>query len=70
MSIDGEIEKYQDLKSDFAWIKVRASEEGPAGRQLEYYTPIKDGTFKQDIHFFNGEGEYSVSVQLPSKDSE
>ncbi|MBW3112176.1 transglutaminase domain-containing protein [Bacillus sp. MCCB 382] len=70
VSIDGEIEKYQDLKSDFAWIKVRASEEGPAGRQLEYYTPIKDGTFKQDIHFFNGEGEYSVSVQLPSKDSE
>ncbi|MDX8342296.1 transglutaminase domain-containing protein [Rossellomorea sp. YZS02] len=70
VSIDGEIEKYQDLKSDFAWIKVRASEEAPAGRQLEYYTPIKDGKFKQDIHFFNGEGEYSVSVQLPSKDSE
>ena len=70
VSIDGEIEKYQDLKSDFAWIKVRASEEGPAGRQLEYYTPIKDGKFKQDIHFFNGEGEYSVSVQLPSNDRE
>ncbi|WP_226672575.1 transglutaminase domain-containing protein [Rossellomorea aquimaris] len=70
VSINGEIEKYQDLKSDFVWIKVRASEEGPAGRQLEYYTPIEDGTFKQDIHFFNGEGEYSVSVQLPSKDSE
>lgn len=70
VSVKGEIEKYQDLKSDFAWIKVRASEEGPAGRQLEYYTPIEDGKFKQDIHFFNGEGEYSVSVQLPSKDRE
>jgi Transglutaminase-like superfamily len=70
VSVKGEIEKYQDLKSDFAWIKVRASEDGPGGRQLEYYTPIEDGKFKQDIHFFNGEGEYSVSVQLPSKDRE
>ncbi|UTE78757.1 transglutaminase domain-containing protein [Rossellomorea sp. KS-H15a] len=70
VSVKGEIEKYKDLKSDFAWIKVRANEEGPGGRQLEYYTMIEDGKFKQDIHFFNGEGEYSVSVQLPSKDRE
>ncbi|WP_244668299.1 transglutaminase domain-containing protein [Bacillus sp. NTK074B] len=68
--VNGEIEKYQDLKSSYVWIKVRSSEEGPAGRQLEYYTPIKDGKFKQDIHFFNGKGEYSISVQLPSKDRE
>jgi len=45
-------------------------EAGPAGNQHEYYTPIENGKFKQDIHFFNGEGEYKVSVQLPSKDRE
>lgn len=70
VTVDGEIEQHSELKSDYAWIKVRASEEGPAGNQLEYYTPIKNGKFKQNIHFFNGEGEYSVSVQLPSKDRE
>ncbi|MGD6958759.1 transglutaminase domain-containing protein [Rossellomorea aquimaris] len=70
VTVDGEIEQHSELKSDYAWIKVRASEEGPAGKQLEYYTPIKNGKFKQNIHFFNGEGEYSVSVQLPSKDRE
>ncbi|MGD6846732.1 transglutaminase domain-containing protein [Rossellomorea aquimaris] len=70
VTVDGEIEQHSELKSDYAWIKVRAREEGPAGNQLEYYTPIKDGKFKQEIHFFNGEGEYSVSVQLPSKDRE
>ncbi|MGE6754010.1 transglutaminase domain-containing protein [Rossellomorea sp. NPDC071047] len=70
VTVDGEIEQHSELKSEYAWIKVRASEEGPAGNQLEYYTPIKDGKFKQEIHFFNGEGEYSVSVQLPSKDRE
>jgi hypothetical protein len=70
VTVDGEIEQHSELKSDYAWIKVRASEEGHAGKQLEYYTPIKNGKFKQNIHFFNGEGEYSVSVQLPSKDRE
>ena len=68
--IKGAIEKASGLKSDYAWIKVRSKEEGPAGDQLEYYTPIEDGKFKQAIHFFNGEGEYSVRVQLPSKDQE
>jgi ribosome-associated protein YbcJ (S4-like RNA binding protein) len=68
--VEGEIEKHTGLKSDYAWIKVRSTEEGPAGDQLEYYTPIEDGKFKQTIHFFNGEGEYSVKVQLPSKDQE
>lgn len=70
VTVAGEIEQYRKLKSDYAWIKVRAKEEGPAGKQLEYYTPIENGAFKQDIHFFNGEGEYSVSVQLPSTDRE
>ncbi|MGM0854907.1 MAG: transglutaminase domain-containing protein [Bacillota bacterium] len=70
VTVDGEIEQHSELKSDYVWIKVRASEEGPVGKQLEYYTPIRDGKFKQNIHFFNGKGEYSVSVQLPSKDLE
>lgn len=70
VTVEGEIEQHSELKSDYVWIKVRASEGGPAGEQLEYYTPIKNGKFKQNIRFFNGEGEYSVSVQLPSKDRE
>ncbi|MHA7136901.1 transglutaminase domain-containing protein [Rossellomorea arthrocnemi] len=70
VTVDGEIEQHSELKSDYVWIKVRASEEGPAGKQLEYYTPIEDGKFKQNIRLFNGEGEYSVSVLLPSKDRE
>ncbi|MBU8881376.1 transglutaminase-like domain-containing protein [Bacillus sp. FJAT-29790] len=68
--VEGEIGEYSQLKSDYAWIKVHANEEGPAGDQLEYYTPINDGKFRQVIHFFNGEGEYSVKVRLPSTDRE
>ncbi len=70
VTVEGKIEQSDRLKSDFAWIKVRSNEEGPAGSQHEYYAPIKEGKFKQTIHFFNGEGEYQVTVQLPSTDSE
>ncbi|WP_394141452.1 transglutaminase domain-containing protein [Cytobacillus oceanisediminis] len=68
--VEGEVEKHSALMSEYAWIKVRAAEEGPAGYDHEYYTPIKEGNFKQPIRFFNGEGEYRVTVQLPSMDSE
>ncbi|WP_282142505.1 transglutaminase domain-containing protein [Cytobacillus oceanisediminis] len=70
VAVQGEIVKYSDLKSNYAWIKVRSTEDGPAGNDLEYYTPIKEGKFEQSIRLFNGEGEYKVSVQLPSTDSE
>ncbi|AGX04892.1 transglutaminase family protein [Bacillus sp. NRRL B-14911] len=68
--IEGTIEKSASLKSDFVWIKVHAAEEGPAGTDHEYYTKIEDGKFKQELHFFNGEGEYQVKVQIPSMDQE
>lgn len=70
VAVQGEIEKYSDLKSGYAWIKVRSTEDGPAGNDLEYYTPIKEGKFKQNVRLFNGEGEYKITVQLPSTDSE
>ncbi|MGD6843988.1 transglutaminase domain-containing protein [Bacillus infantis] len=68
--VQGTIEKSSSLKSDFVWIKLRADEEGPAGSEHEYYTAIEDGKFKQELHFFNGEGEYQVKVQIPSMDQE
>lgn len=70
VSIEGTIEQFDQLKSDYAWIKIRSNEEAVAGLEHEYYTPIEEGSFKQTIHFFNGEGEYRVTVQLPSKDQE
>ncbi|MBY0124368.1 transglutaminase domain-containing protein [Bacillus sp. S/N-304-OC-R1] len=66
--VEGEIEKHTLLKSDYAWIKVYSKDRGPAGDKHEYFTPIEEGKFKQAIHFFNGEGEYRITVQLPSTD--
>ncbi|MBS4174940.1 transglutaminase-like domain-containing protein [Bacillus sp. FJAT-49736] len=70
VTVEGAIEKYTQLKSEYAWIKVYSKNGGPAGDQYEYYAPIQEGKFKQVIHFFNGEGEYRILVQLPSTDRE
>lgn len=68
--VEGAIEKFSEVKSDYVWIKVRANEEGPAGMEQEYYAPISEGKFKQEISLFNGEGQYEVKVQVPSLDRE
>jgi hypothetical protein len=68
--VEGEIEKFSEIKSDYVWIKVQATEEEPAGMEQEYYAPIKEGKFKQEISLFNGDGQYEVKVQVPSLDRE
>ncbi|MDF1511618.1 transglutaminase domain-containing protein, partial [Robertmurraya sp. DFI.2.37] len=70
VKIEGKIELYNELKSDYVWIKVRSNQEGPAGIEHEYYVPIKDGAFKETLHFFNGEGDHRVTVLLPSTEHE
>ncbi len=68
--VEGEVERHAELKSDHAWIKVVSKDGGPAGKEHEYFSPIVNGKFHQDIQLFNGEGEYRVTVQLPSLDRE
>jgi hypothetical protein len=70
VDIEGDIKEHSGLKSDFVWIKVYSKEDGPTGNTMEYYTPIKDGKFKESLPFFNGEGEYRITVQLPSTEQE
>ncbi|MGD6993271.1 transglutaminase domain-containing protein [Sutcliffiella horikoshii] len=70
IEIAGTVEKHADLKGEYVWIKVRSDEDGPTGNVMEYYAPIQDGEFKENISFFNGEGEYRVTVQLPDTNRE
>ncbi len=68
MTIEGEVKVTDELKEDFVWIKISYGGDAIASQSTEYYTPIKDGIFTQTITLFNGEGEYHVTVLLPSKD--
>jgi hypothetical protein len=68
--IKGKAKKYNSFKSDHVWIKVRSSEEGPNGWDFSYYAPLKEGKFEQKIQLFNGKGNYSVKVSVPSDTAE
>lgn len=68
--IKGKAKKYNSFKSDHVWIKVRSNQEGPNGREFSYYAPLKEGKFEQKVQLFNGKGNYSVKVSVPSDKAE
>ncbi|MCM3745054.1 transglutaminase-like domain-containing protein [Sporosarcina luteola] len=66
VTVEGTVENHDQLQEDYVWIKIRFSGEALSTDSMEYYAPIQDGKFKQDVRLFNGEGEYQVTVMLPS----
>ena len=63
-------EKHEELLGHYAWIKMKTIDGSEENETFEYFTPIQNGVFNQTLHFFNGEGNYSVSIFLPSIDQE
>lgn len=68
VTIEGTIDQYEQLKENFVWIKIQLRGDSLADNMLEYYAPIKDGKFTQNVTLFKGEGEYYITVMAPSKD--
>ncbi|MFC5602621.1 transglutaminase domain-containing protein [Sporosarcina koreensis] len=66
VTVEGTVEHQDQLKENYAWIKIRFAGEALSDDSMEYYAPILDGKFKQEVRLFNGEGEYQVTVMLPS----
>ncbi|MCI1592259.1 transglutaminase-like domain-containing protein [Heyndrickxia oleronia] len=68
LTISGVIEKEAQLKERYAWVKVSSLDIIDSNSVQDYYIPIENGTFKEDIHFYNGKGNYSIRVMLPATD--
>lgn len=69
--IEGTIEKYENLATEYAWIQIVFLEENetvPADGFQEHYIAINDGAFKLDTQLFHGKGKYRVSISLPAND--
>lgn len=69
-TISGEVEKHDELKEKYAWVKVSSQDEYDSSKVQEYYIPIENGKFSGKVHFYNGDGKYSVRVMLPATDRE
>lgn len=70
VTVEGNVEQYEQLQGQYVWIKLQYDGEAITDNAMEYYAPLTDGKFKQDVTLFNGEGDYRVTVLLPSKDRE
>ncbi|GGA53280.1 hypothetical protein GCM10007416_27980 [Kroppenstedtia guangzhouensis] len=70
--VSGTVKEYEDFKSEFVWIEVEKVKggKGTGEKDLSFYTHIKDGKFSRRVTLFNGEGEYRVTVRLPSAERE
>ena len=59
VTVEGTVELQDKLKEKYVWIKIMFAGEALSNDSMEYYAPIQDGKFKQDVRLFNGEGESS-----------
>ncbi|MBS4203321.1 transglutaminase domain-containing protein [Lederbergia citrea] len=69
-TVSGKIDKHEQLLGNFVWIKMKQVDTNEPNDTFEYYVPIEDGSFEQVIHFFNGAGNYSITILLPSTEQE
>ncbi|MBB4824915.1 transglutaminase-like putative cysteine protease [Sporosarcina luteola] len=68
VTIAGTVEQHARLKEQYVWIKIQFMGDSITDTSQEYFAPIADGKFKQEAILFNGEGEYRVTLLLPSTD--
>ncbi len=70
-TVKGKVEDTSKFTSNYVMIKVQSEKEGSDGEdEFQYFTPIKDGKYKQTVQLFNGKGTYEVTVSLPDGQKE
>lgn len=65
-TVEGEISSADQLEQDFIWVVIS----GNTGDPFEYYIPIDNGKFKQQLTVHQGKGEYDISMRAASNKSE
>lgn len=72
VNLKGSIEKVDDFLDDFIWVLVRKTEsiEEIQNREIEYYIPLTGNDFDFNVKLPNGEGDYRITVRIPSIDRE
>lgn len=68
VTVEGSVKNHEQLKGNYVWIKIYFNGETLTDQTQHYYAPLKDGKFKQEVTLANGDGEYSLTVLLPSQD--
>lgn len=70
MPLKGEIDQADELNEDYLWVVLRKRDhiEEIKDKKFEYFIPIENGQFAKELNLHHGEGEYVVTVRLPSEE--
>lgn len=70
VEIEGTMDKVDALDWSHIWVEVTAIEpESNVTEVFDYYIPVEDGSFQDEIKLHQGVGEYDILVMVPSDDS-
>lgn len=70
VTIEGHVENHEQLKSGYVWVKIYFNGKSDTDQTQHHYIPLENGHFKQEIGLANGEGEYNITILLPSQDQD
>lgn len=62
LTVKGEVTSAKDLGQDHIWLVIN----GSSDESFDYYIPIENGTFKEEITVHDGKGTYEISMRAPS----
>src|SRR5699024_3569044 len=70
LSLEGEVEQADALNEDFVWAQVRKKEtiDEIEENSMDYFIPLEDGSFAEEVNLHHGAGEYDVTIMLPSEE--
>lgn len=70
LDLKGSIEKTDELNEHFIWVIIEKNDKIDVinDDQFEYYIPIKENKFSEQINLHHGKGDYQITVRLPSND--
>lgn len=70
VSLKGEVEQADALNENFVWAQVRKKEtiDEIEDNSMDYFIPLEDGSFAEEVNLHHGAGEYDVSLMLPSEE--
>lgn len=72
LALEGEVSQADSLNESYVWASVRKKEEIEEinDQTMDYFIPIEDGTFSEEVNLHHGRGEYEVTLMLPSEEKD
>src|SRR5699024_10050404 len=70
LDIEGEVAQGNSLNEHSVWARIREKEqiEEVNEQTMDYFIPLEDGVFNEEVNLHHGRGEYEVTLMLPSEE--